>query len=149
MRIGRTRTTVGLGALATVGGGLAAVLLVTGAGAVAAPGASGVAGTGAAGTAGTPGTAGAERAWPPPHTIVEVTGDAENGFSIHRYDGSSQHPPTLSEASAECGEYDTEVAVAVCDAEVATWYRDLAELQLALAWAHGGAADTDVRTGVR
>lgn len=144
MRIGRTRTTVGLGALATVGGGLAAVLLVTGTGAVAAPGDAG-----RTDAVGATGATGAERAWPPPHTIVEVTGDAENGFSIHRYDGSSQHPPTLSEASAECGEYDTEVAVAVCDAEVATWYRDLAELQLALAWAHGGPADTDVRAGVR
>lgn len=73
---------------------------------------------------------------PPADTIVAVTGDADNGFSIRRYDGSTQHPPTTSEAHAECEEYDTEVAVAVCIAEVDIWYRDLGELQTALRWAY-------------
>lgn len=78
--------------------------------------------------------------WPPPETIVAVEGDAENGFTVRRHDGSAEHPPTLSEALAECGEYDTEVDVAVCDAEVTTWYRDLGDLQFALRWARHEAA---------
>lgn len=76
---------------------------------------------------------------PPADTIVEVTGDAANGFSIHHLDGSSLHPPTDSKAAAECAEYDTEVQVAVCQVEVETWYRDLADLQVALRWARHDA----------
>lgn len=66
---------------------------------------------------------------------MAIEGDAANGFSIHRLDGSSQHPPTLSETTAECGEYDTEVAVAVCVAEARAWFDALAEHQLSLHWA--------------
>lgn len=89
-----------------------------------------------AATAGVQAGPGTARAWTPPaDTIVEVTGDAANGFSIRRFDGSTLHPPTDSEAAAECSEYDTEVQVAVCNAEVETWYRDLADLQVALRWA--------------
>lgn len=73
---------------------------------------------------------------PAPDTVVRVDGDAENGFAIHHYDGTSLHPPTLSESMAECGEYDTDVQVAVCEAETRTWFRDLAVLQAALDWAH-------------
>lgn len=73
---------------------------------------------------------------PAPDTIVEVTGDAANGFEIHHYDGSALFPPTDSEARAECGEYDTQVARVRCRTEVRTWYRDLADLQQALDWAH-------------
>lgn len=69
-------------------------------------------------------------------TIVEVTGDAANGFEIHHYDGSAQFPPTDSEAAAECAEYDTRIARVRCRTEVRTWYRDLADLQQALDWAH-------------
>ncbi|MDT9593958.1 hypothetical protein RDV89_12825 [Nocardioides zeae] len=92
--------------------------------------------SGSAGAAEAPGAA-PNRGWVPPgDTIVEVTGDAGNGFGIHHYDGSALFPPTLSESTAECTEYDTEVQVAVCIAEVETWYRDLADLQVALRWAH-------------
>ncbi len=73
---------------------------------------------------------------PPGDTIVAVTGDAANGFGIAYYDGSSLSPPTWSEARAECGEYDAAVDRVRCRAEVRTWYRDLADLQQALAWAH-------------
>jgi hypothetical protein len=71
----------------------------------------------------------------PGHTIVKVEGDAENGFSVHRLDGSSEHPPTLSESTAECEEYDDPVRVAVCVAEVETSFEGLADVQLSLRWA--------------
>lgn len=72
----------------------------------------------------------------PGDTIVEVTGDAANGFEIHHLDGTGVFPPTDSEARAECGEYDTRAARVRCRTEVRTWYRDLADLKLALAYAH-------------
>ena len=70
-----------------------------------------------------------------PKTIVEVQGDAGNGFGIHYYDGTAVYPPTDSEAKAECGEYDTLRARVRCRSEVRTWYDDLAELQRSLEWA--------------
>ena len=73
----------------------------------------------------------------PGHTIVQVEGDAENGFSVLRLDGSSEHPPTLSESTAECEEYDDPVRVAVCVAEVETSFAGLADVQLSLRWAEG------------
>jgi len=79
------------------------------------------------------GTGGSE---PPDDTIVSVTGDAANGFGIEFYDGSALFPPTDSEARAECGEYDTRIERVRCRVEVRTWYRDLADLQQALHWAH-------------
>ncbi|HET7196343.1 MAG TPA: hypothetical protein VFI99_15260 [Nocardioides sp.] len=69
---------------------------------------------------------------PPGDTIVRVTGNAEEGFGIEHYDGTGLFPPTLSEALAECGEYDTKVARVRCRAEVRTWYRDLADIKDAL-----------------
>ena len=79
----------------------------------------------------------AGRSWvPPDDTIVEVRGDAANGFEIRHYDGSALFPPTDSEARAECGEYDTRVDRVRCRTEVRTWYRDLAATQQALRWAH-------------
>lgn len=72
---------------------------------------------------------------PAPDTIVAVDGSARLGFTIHRYDGSTLSPPTLSETTAECGEYDTPVRVATCRTEAETWFRDLADLQAAIAWA--------------
>jgi hypothetical protein len=69
-------------------------------------------------------------------TIVEVTGDAANGFEIQYYDGTAAYPPTDSEARAECSEYDTRAARVRCRTEVRTWYRDLGDLQQALDWAH-------------
>lgn len=70
-----------------------------------------------------------------PKTIVEVEGDAGNGFGIHYEDGSAIYPPTDSEAKAECGEYDRLRARVRCRTEVRTWYRDLADLQRSLEWA--------------
>ncbi|HWJ08050.1 MAG TPA: hypothetical protein VNS46_01660 [Nocardioides sp.] len=68
-------------------------------------------------------------------TIVAVEGDAELGFTIHHYDGTVLSPPTLSETTAECAEYDTVVAQTACQVEAETWFRDLADLQAAIAWA--------------
>ena len=73
---------------------------------------------------------------PPGDTIVDVTGDAANGFEIRRYDGSGEFPPTDSEARAECAEYDARLDRVRCRVEVRTWYRDLADLKQALDWAH-------------
>lgn len=126
-----------MGTVAGAAVGAVVSLAVAGGGAVAAVGAVGA----------------AERApgWVPPgDTVVAVTGDADNGFSIEHHDGTTLHPPTLSEATAECGEYDTEVQVAVCVAEVETWYRDLADLQVAIAWARhdaGGGGRGAVHAG--
>jgi hypothetical protein len=75
---------------------------------------------------------------PPGDTIVEVTGDAAHGFEIRHYDGSALYPPTDSEARAECGEYDARVDRVRCRTVVRTRYRDLADLQQALEWAHAG-----------
>ncbi len=72
----------------------------------------------------------------PGDTIVEVTGDKANGFGIQHLDGSGTFPPTDSEARAECSEYDTRVGRVRCRTEVRTWYRDLDDLKLALAYAH-------------
>lgn len=75
-------------------------------------------------------------AWiPPDDTVVEVTGDAANGFGIRYYDGTEIFPPTDSEAMAECSEYDTARQRIECRTEVRTWYRDLAVLQQAITWA--------------
>jgi hypothetical protein len=73
---------------------------------------------------------------PPADTIVAVTGGAANGFRIRHYDGTTQYPPTDSEARAECGEYDRPVDRVRCRVQVRTWYRDLADLKQALDWAH-------------
>lgn len=73
-------------------------------------------------------------------TIVAVEGDADNGFTIHHHDGTTLSPPTLSETTAECSEYDTEVQVVACTVEVETWFRDLVALQAAIAWARYDAS---------
>lgn len=73
-----------------------------------------------------------ERWVPPDDTIVRVTGNAEEGFGIQHHDGTSVFPPTLSEALAECGEYDTKWARVRCRTQVRTWYRDLADIKDAL-----------------
>jgi hypothetical protein len=90
--------------------------------------------------AGTVGTAlavtGTAGGWvPPDDTIVEIRGDAANGFAIRHYDGSALFPPTFSEARAECLEYDTQVQRVRCRTQTRTWYHDLAQTQTALRWA--------------
>jgi hypothetical protein len=92
-------------------------------------GALGLAGAGASGAVQSP-------AHFPGDTIVEVTGDKANGFGIQHLDGSALFPPTDSEARAECSEYDTKVDRVRCRTEVRTWYRDLGDLKVALAYAH-------------
>ena len=82
---------------------------------------------------------------PPGDTIVEITGDAANGFEIRHYDGTELFPPTDSEARAECGEYDRRVARVRCRTAVRTWYRDLAATKQALDWAHSSAAQPSRR----
>lgn len=66
--------------------------------------------------------------------VVEVTGDAANGFEITYADGTGRYPSTDSEALAECSEYDTRVSRVRCRAQVRTWYRDLGDLQASLAY---------------
>ena len=90
--------------------------------------------------AGSVGTAlavvGSSSTWvPPDDTIVDIRGDAANGFAIRHYDGTVLFPPTNSEARAECNEYDTQVKRVRCRSEVRTWYRDLGQTQTALKWA--------------
>lgn len=68
--------------------------------------------------------------------IVAVEGDKANGFGITYSDGTALYPPTDSEASAECGEYDRWSDRLRCRVEVRTWYRDLGELKRSLAYAH-------------
>lgn len=68
--------------------------------------------------------------------IVAVEGDKANGFGISYSDGTALYPPTDSEASAECGEYDRWADRLRCRTEVRVWYRDLGELKRALAYAH-------------
>lgn len=64
--------------------------------------------------------------WEPrPRTIVAITGDPANGFSIARFDGSEEHTTTWSETVAECGEYDRVVARVRCRAENRGRYRAL------------------------
>jgi hypothetical protein len=75
----------------------------------------------------------AGEAWvPPDDTIARVTGNAEDGFGIYHYDGTSLFPPTRSEARAECIEYDTGLARVRCRTEMRTWYRDLADIKDAI-----------------
>jgi len=86
-------------------------------------------------TTATPAGAGT-RTWDPPgDTVVRVRGNAADGFTIRHYDGTVLHPPTDSEALAECGEYDTVRARVRCRAEVRTWYADLGGLKRSLRWA--------------
>ncbi len=75
-------------------------------------------------------------------TIVAVEGDAANGFSVYRLDGTSEHPPTRSESLAECQEYDDPTDVAVCAAEVRTELEWIAEVQRSLDWAAGPRTET-------
>ena len=73
---------------------------------------------------------------PGPGTIVRVTGDRDQGFTIEHLGGRVGHTPTLSEARAECAEYDARVARVRCRTEVRVWYRDLGRLRRALDLAH-------------
>ena len=87
----------------------------------------------------------------PDDTIVDIRGDAANGFEIHHYDGSSLFPPTDSEALAECNEYATRLARVRCRVEVRTWYRDLGD-PAGVRWATSrrsarGATSRGMRSG--
>ena len=76
------------------------------------------------------------RASPAGGTIVAVSGDRDRGFRIRHLDGSADFTPTISEARAECGEYDGRLERVRCRTAVRVRYRDLAELRQALAYAH-------------
>jgi hypothetical protein len=95
--------------------------------------AAAVAGLAVVGVASLATAAPAEHQAPRP-VIVDITGDAANGFGVHYADGSEVFPPTDSEARAECQEYDTRIARVKCWIKVATWYRDLADFKRSLAW---------------
>ena len=69
-------------------------------------------------------------------TIVDVSGDKYNGFTIEHYDGTVRYPPTISEAKAECDEYGNRVNRVRCRTEVIVWYRDLKRMKVALNYAN-------------
>jgi hypothetical protein len=69
-------------------------------------------------------------------TIVGVRGDRDTGFAIVHYDGRVDHPPTLSEGRAECGEYARRVERVRCRTGLRVWYRELGRLKRALEYAH-------------
>ena len=75
---------------------------------------------------------------PPDDTIVRVRGTSDSGFTVGHYDGTVLHLPTLSEASAECEEYQRRVRRVRCRAQVSTWYRDLGATRRALRYARSG-----------
>ena len=72
-------------------------------------------------------------------TIVEVTGNRQDGFTIRHYDGSVDHPPTITEARAECAEYDARLDRVRCRVETRVWYRDLGQIKRAIAYAKSGS----------
>ncbi len=69
--------------------------------------------------------------------IVDVTGDAANGYGIEYADGDGLYPPTDSEAMAECSEYDRRLDRVKCRVEVRTWYRDLGDMLRSFAHLRG------------
>lgn len=90
----------------------------------------------AVGAAAWSGPASAGGAWmPPDDTIVRVRGTAGDGFTVRHYDGTVRHIPTLSEATAECGEYHRRSRRIRCRAETETWYADLGAMKRALRYA--------------
>jgi hypothetical protein len=89
-----------------------------------------------AGAVAWPVPASARGSWvPPDDTIVRVRGTADDGFTIRHYDGTVLYTPTLSEATAECGEYQRSARRIRCRAETDTWYRDLGATKRALRYA--------------
>ena len=88
-------------------------------------------------------TGGGAAAWaaagdpPPDGTIVDVSGDKYNGFTIEHYDGTVRYPPTISEAKAECDEYTNRFNRVRCRTEVIVWYRDLTRMKTSLNYAQG------------
>ena len=85
------------------------------------------------------GADGVQHRGPKRPVIIEVEGDAANGFGIYYSDGTSWYPPTDSETMAECAEYDTRRARIRCRVKNRTWFKDLAQMKRSLAWvrAHG------------
>ncbi len=83
-----------------------------------------------------PGPAAGAKA-PAGNTIVDVDGNKLEGFTIHYYDGTADHPPTAAEAKADCRERETKVGRVRCRTEARTRFRDLREMKHALDWANG------------
>lgn len=71
---------------------------------------------------------------PPDDTIVQVEGDAANGFAVRHYDGSWHYPPTDSETMAECEEYEREIRQFRCKVSNRTWFRALAGFKKTTRW---------------
>ena len=76
---------------------------------------------------------------PPAKTVVAVAGDAENGFEVHHYDGSSISVPTWPRAKWECLGHYTRIRRAQCSAEIRVRYAALDQLQVALRHAYQAA----------
>lgn len=90
----------------------------------------------AAGTVFGGGMAFAGTTWTPPgDTITRITGTKASGFTIEHVDGSVLFPPTHTEATAECGEYDTRLARVRCRVRVRTWYDALGATKRAIRYA--------------
>lgn len=78
----------------------------------------------------------ASATWTPPgDTITRITGTGSTGFAVEHYDGTVTHPPTTSEAIAECGEYDTLLERVRCRVQVRTRYDALGDTRQALRYA--------------
>lgn len=77
--------------------------------------------------------------WTPPgDTITGVSGTARHGIRVDRYAEATTYLPTLSEALAECGEYDAASDRLRCRVEVRTGYAALGDTKRALRLAHAG-----------
>jgi hypothetical protein len=84
------------------------------------------------------GTAFGRAGWVPPDgTITAVSGTRSNGFHVDYYHQRDAWLPTLSEALAECGEYDRRIRQVRCAVHVRTWYRDLGDTKRAIRFSHG------------
>jgi hypothetical protein len=84
----------------------------------------------------TAGAALAHGTWTPPEdTIVTVTGTRRDGFQVRYHDQRTAYLPTISEALAECSEYDERIARVRCKVGVRTWYRDLGDTKRAIRYA--------------
>lgn len=77
---------------------------------------------------------------PAPDTVVRVTGDAQNGFGILHYDGTSEFTARQGVAIDECNTFPAKIGRARCRVHVKTRYAELAALKQALKWAKGEAS---------
>ena len=84
------------------------------------------------------GTAFARSGWTPPDgTITAISGTRSDGFHVEYYHQRDAWLPTLSEAVAECGEYEGRIRQVRCVVRVRAWYRGLGDTKRAIRLARG------------